>query len=160
MENKPDLNKRENEFIASTCDKKITEFKRKKSLSYIILRASQMALLVLSALTTYFIATQSEWELISAVFTTIFTAILSTFKFQEDWIRYSKALTALESERSSYTTKDVNRYLAGICGPKVSDMDGEKALALFTDRVNSIIRKEFQVFVSSTKEIKSVEANE
>ena len=149
--NDSNFNDRKEEFLASTCDKKIKEYKRKKFLAYTILRGSQMTLLVLSALTTYFIATQNEWELISAVFTTIFTAILSTFKFQEDWIRTSKALMELEAERSAYITKDVKRYLTGVCAPEMSNQENERGLSLFTDRINTVIRKEYQDFISFTE---------
>lgn len=123
-----------------------SEHSRKNKKYYMYLQGS---IIILSAFTTVLIAIGLNSSphffvklipVITSMSITILVSILTTFKYQENWINYRTTSESLK--------KEIHYYKAGI--GDYSTCTDEKAL--FIERVENLISRENTIWVSTHKE--------
>ena len=106
-------------------------------------------LIILASLTPIFVMIDKYFKeqtflvwlpVVSSVLVAIFTALLKTFKYQENWLNYR---TTCETLR-----KEIHFYNAGIG----DYADTENKEALFVERVENMISRENTLWLSTSKE--------
>ena len=100
----------------------------------------QIVIIVFSVMTPIFLSINVEILQTGAILLSgavaITTSVLSTFKFQENWLNYRSVAESLKKEKSFYDSKN--------CEYEIAD-DPEK---LFIFKVENLISKEHDVWVN------------
>lgn len=109
--------------------------KTKKVLNRDLYYISQLSILILSALTTLAIGIEGgdkTWQLILSISVTFCSAVLVTFKFKDNWIRYSGAINKFEAETSNFAL-GIGKY---------ANKDKKEALEIFNRKIQDIKAEE------------------
>ncbi len=136
------------EYLTNRYYNQIEWYDRKAVKSKKIYVIFQGSAIVFSAMTPILILLGTEWEKLAAVIVSFLvavgTAILKTFKYQENWINYRTTCEVLR--------KEIYYYQAGINEYK----DPKDRKGLFIQRVEAFISREHTYWISERKEKEEV----
>ena len=121
------------EYLSNRYEDQIKWYDEKSTSNQSKYRFFQWGVIILSSLTPVLILFSGENKLIPivvAIFVAIFTAVLKTFKYQENWVEYRTTCETLRKEKHFY---DANLY----------EYDSaENKESLFVERVENLISRE------------------
>ncbi|WP_299290183.1 DUF4231 domain-containing protein [Nitrosopumilus sp.] len=143
-----------NKFVEERYKKEILWYDTNSQKNQKIYRSMQWTLIILSALTPVLIAIDFglteygylKWiSVFTAVIVAVFTGVLRTFKYHENWINYRNICETLKKEIHLYNG-DVGEY--------ASSNDKK---SLFVERVESLISRENNLWLTTFKKDKKAD---